>query len=835
MTKKIMGDQYRAYEAITKDKVKYGVYHKTCFHVHTPASYDYRLLKDWTDSRYKKATDEELYNLCVNNHVFPKDLIKLEDIAIDKECFSSIKEFLSYLLLANTIKNHGIEIVLVSDHNNINGFNKLQIAIKQLFDSKPSEIYPVVSLGIEISCADRIHIVGIFDEKQQNITSKINKWLDENLISEKDGTYKTSLEVLNSIESLGGIGYIAHIDTADIFKDDHFSNGYKKRLFADDSLKIIGTKRYDQKDKIQNIIRKYRSQDVKIVLDNDAHEIDTISNNIFWIKGSRRNFSMIKEAINDYDISISFHEEHINHQYIKGIYIENASKGFLTGKKSQAFCLTFSNALNCIIGGRGTGKSSILEMIEYVLSQRCKDEEMLEFICAHGNTWILYHFCDEDFLIEMRMPKASGSRSVLQYFSRDDNYFGYNYRHLNYNKDTVSELSLRKYLKLYKVVASNGKTALEQVKNKSEMLSKFFDTKYSVNELVNTTNNDKINNFIFKTMFENRVLSEPQKIIKCRKKSGLQKALNDAQQILNKRMQEVQSIIDPFNKNQRNKLRIVYSQNGHYKDPALENWLFEGDFSKNRWYKKYNIKNQNVIEYLLSLYHKQGFFDFLITVINADTQRARKAVDLLSFCDPLSQNMIDDGVREITSKNLDVFLKNLFNELISNNTINWVINYLKEYVSGIERFDLEFNINNKEGSQGKAIFRNVKKLSLGQKVVAMFSFVLGYSEYSNDYRPLIIDQPEDNLDNQYIYKNLVSQLRAIKEKRQIIIATHNATIVTNAKADQVCVMNSNNVHGWIEKVGYPGERSIKKHIINYLEGGKESFKHKYELYKDVLS
>lgn len=47
-------------------------------------------------------------------------------------------------------------------------------------------------------------------------------------------------------------------------------------------------------------------------------------------------------------------------------------------------------------------------------------------------------------------------------------------------------------------------------------------------------------------------------------------------------------------------------------------------------------------------------------------------------------------------------------------------------------------------------------------------------------------------------------------------------------------MNSNNIHGWIEKVGYPGERSIKKHIINYLEGGKESFKHKYELYKEVL-
>ena len=116
----------------------------------------------------------------------------------------------------------------------------------------------------------------------------------------------------------------------------------------------------------------------------------------------------------------------------------------------------------------------------------------------------------------------------------------------------------------------------------------------------------------------------------------------------------------------------------------------------------------------------------------------------------------------------------------------------------------------------------------------MFSFILGYSEYANDYRPLIIDQPEDNLDNQYIYKNLVSQLRSINEKRQIIIATHNATIVTNAKADEVCVMNSDNVHGWIERVGYPGEKTIKNSIINYLEGGKDSFKHKCEIYREVL-
>lgn len=154
----------------------------------------------------------------------------------------------------------------------------------------------------------------------------------------------------------------------------------------------------------------------------------------------------------------------------------------------------------------------------------------------------------------------------------------------------------------------------------------------------------------------------------------------------------------------------------------------------------------------------------------------------------------------------------------------------------MEEFKLEFNVNSNVSNQPKApCYKDVRELSLGQKVVAMLDFILGYSDFSEDYRPLIIDQPEDNLDSQYIYNNLVQQLRKAKDKRQVIIATHNAAIVTNAMADQVCVMESNERHGWIEADGYPGEVKIKKHIINYLEGGVESFRHKYLVYGDVLN
>lgn len=196
--------------------------------------------------------------------------------------------------------------------------------------------------------------------------------------------------------------------------------------------------------------------------------------------------------------------------------------------------------------------------------------------------------------------------------------------------------------------------------------------------------------------------------------------------------------------------------------------------------------------------------------------------------------MVEQEIVPIDVKKEAEILGSIFDKLISENNIRKISNYLKECVARLENFSLEFNINNKEGIAQKPAFRSVRTLSLGQKVVAMLSFVLGYSEYSKDYRPLIIDQPEDNLDNQYIYKNLVNQLRSIKNKRQIIIATHNATIVTNAKADQVGVMCSDNLHGWVETTGYPGENRIKRHIIDYLEGGRKSFLHKIKIYEDVL-
>ena len=131
--------------------------------------------------------------------------------------------------------------------------------------------------------------------------------------------------------------------------------------------------------------------------------------------------------------------------------------------------------------------------------------------------------------------------------------------------------------------------------------------------------------------------------------------------------------------------------------------------------------------------------------------------------------------------------------------------------------------------------KNVEHLSLGQKVVAILTFVIQYGLYSNDNTPLIIDQPEDNLDNPYIYSNLVKSLREVKNNRQVILVTHSSTIVTNSDAEQVIVLNSNNECGWVEQKGYPSDQKVLKYILIYLEGGVYSFKHKMETYTTVLT
>lgn len=117
--------------------------------------------------------------------------------------------------------------------------------------------------------------------------------------------------------------------------------------------------------------------------------------------------------------------------------------------------------------------------------------------------------------------------------------------------------------------------------------------------------------------------------------------------------------------------------------------------------------------------------------------------------------------------------------------------------------------------------RNLNELSAGERGIVLLIFYLALSQ---ERKPIIIDQPEDNLDNQSIYKKLVPCICRAKQQRQVIIVTHNPNIAVACDAEQViyCEMNKNTCQIRYES-GAIENPAIRKHVIDVLEGTMPAF------------
>jgi ABC-type cobalamin/Fe3+-siderophores transport system ATPase subunit len=124
-----------------------------------------------------------------------------------------------------------------------------------------------------------------------------------------------------------------------------------------------------------------------------------------------------------------------------------------------------------------------------------------------------------------------------------------------------------------------------------------------------------------------------------------------------------------------------------------------------------------------------------------------------------------------------------------------------------------------EGSEVSE-YRRMDMLSGGRRVSVLLSLLLKTS----DERPLIIDQPEDQLDNSFLFKDVLPALRTLKGERQIIVATHNANIVVNGDADQVIQLEASGYHGQVACSGAIEEPVVRDAIVQTVDGGHEAFR-----------
>lgn len=125
--------------------------------------------------------------------------------------------------------------------------------------------------------------------------------------------------------------------------------------------------------------------------------------------------------------------------------------------------------------------------------------------------------------------------------------------------------------------------------------------------------------------------------------------------------------------------------------------------------------------------------------------------------------------------------------------------------------------------------RDFEKLSAGWKTSVLLDLILGYE---GDTAPLIIDQPEDNLANNYINKELIDAIKKVKEHKQVIIVSHNATIpmlgdaqnIILCKNDEKIIITSNPLEGKIDG------KNVVDHIATITDGGKTSIRKRVKKY-----
>ncbi len=177
--------------------------------------------------------------------------------------------------------------------------------------------------------------------------------------------------------------------------------------------------------------------------------------------------------------------------------------------------------------------------------------------------------------------------------------------------------------------------------------------------------------------------------------------------------------------------------------------------------------------------------------------------------------------------NLELFLKDNFGK--SQGSLLKKTFGLTDFYNFI--YDNYFLVNYDIMFNGKLL----RLLSPGQKGLVLMKLFL---RLDTNTKPILIDQPEDNLDNKSVFTELIDDFREVKKKRQVIIATHNPNLVVNTDAEQVIVAtfkdveNGEGIRIQYESGGIEDIR-IRNAVCLILEGGQDAFRKREERYNPL--
>ena len=280
-----------------------------------------------------------------------------------------------------------IDCVAITDHDSFGWIEKLRKELNKMEENKPEGFRSITLFpGIEITSPHDTHILAVFSpDISTDDLGKIHARIYSENGKSSTGRYQTKKEtqkIFEMIRKEGGLGIAAHVDLEEkscVLKEYSIMNDILQKdvLAVELSKRRLTVIQQWKELKKHNCIGKFELiQGVCHVNGSDAHYVDHLGTRYTWVKmGETPSLDGLKLALSDFKHSIkltgSSNPNEVNHTFIERLVVKSA-KNIGNG---ASFCCKFSPWMNSFIGGRGTGKSSLIEFLRVGMGQIRKDHD----------------------------------------------------------------------------------------------------------------------------------------------------------------------------------------------------------------------------------------------------------------------------------------------------------------------------------------------------------------------------------------------------------------------------------------------------------------------------
>lgn len=733
-----------------------------------------------------------------------------------QRCLNRGEEEKEYIIFLQNFIDSDVDVIAITDHNTVSGYYKIQKIIEKYNELKVKLGNKLILPGVELTCYGK-HFLAIFPKETKE--NKLNALLIEAGIDvDEQGTESASADrfspvtLCEKVEEYGGIVIIAHADSDNGLLQDYFKKRSEDIAIRGKaiekvlkSLSVHGIC-YNSESNLTRLIdlrKNFGIENISLLRASDSHSVsnESISSGVplgsrcSWISMGKLSYNSLKLALKD-EASRVINELPQKKMYpnILGICIRG---GFLKDINGDDWAIIpFSESLNCIIGARGTGKSTMIDILKFLLNPQNIDigekiigrfNEAIAFIDVEG---VVYG-------VRINNPVSMNKLNITYYYLKDDKF-----RNISKNKKIktktgegvfiadylnaseiqgfrqkdileISRLELGPTMMIRSLLNLENRERMKQLEKQKEIIKSSIKQQWKeINKYKNIDKNAD---------FTSEFLEEQYK-----KYIEIEKEINGYLSV----------IVNRLNKELKDELIIInriYIKESLCEE-VIERWLM---IHRNKTYAPYDI----IVKYRRLL--KRVFLN------NNDNY-------------DLMYNLFAHEYKKISTK----YNINLDDAKRLCNFCNGKINESDLLILPQMIIDYELNVNH--GISNKKVFILRNRLSFGQKAVGMLLIILVGATKLGEVRPLVIDQPEDDLDNSYIYHTLVKQFSVIKHCRQLIIATHNPNIPIAGDSENILVMKSDGINGWVDLSGNIDNEKVAERVLQILEGDIEAFEKRAE-------